>query len=81
MKIMSKLLKEYYLYIRSIIDFNLFIFEKIADYINVKKMIPFEVISDLYWFISESEAYFFSSNVGISELSFLKIGASFSQTT
>ena len=64
MKIMSKLLKEYYLYIRSIIDFNLFIFEKIADYINIKKMIPFEVISDFDIYRSKMTGSIHWTNTG-----------------
>jgi hypothetical protein len=46
MKITTKLLKEYYVYLHSVIELNLFIFEKMTHYFNVKKMIPFEVISD-----------------------------------
>ena len=46
MKFISKLLKEYYAHLKSVMEYNLFIFEKLTNYFNIKKMIPFEVIED-----------------------------------
>ncbi len=46
MKFVSKLLKEYYTHLKKIMEYNLFIFEKLTNYFNVKKMIPFRVIGD-----------------------------------
>jgi hypothetical protein len=46
MKFTSKILKEYYAHLRNIMEYNLFIFEKLTNYFNVKKMIPIGVIQD-----------------------------------
>lgn len=46
MKVISKLLKEYYVHLKSIMEYNLFIFEKITNYFNVKKNIPINVVFD-----------------------------------
>jgi len=46
MKFTSKILKEYYAHLRNIMEYNLFIFEKLTNYFNVKKIIPIGVIQD-----------------------------------
>lgn len=52
-KFISKLLKEYYVHLKNVMEYNLFIFEKLTNYFNVKKMIPFEVIEDLQVFAAQ----------------------------
>lgn len=53
MKFISKLLKEYYTHLKNVMEYNLFIFEKLTNYFNVKKMIPFEAIEDFRILVDE----------------------------